>query len=211
MRVGYKAERDIRRDGYKLIAGCDESGRGPLAGPVVCAAVVLPDKFRPRGIIDCKLLLPPRRDELFKYIIENSIAHKIVAIDQNIIDRINILQASLLGMRMAVENLDIQPDFVLIDGNKSLPECTLPQRALVKGDCKSVAVAAASILAKVTRDRIMSTIHNICPEYNFLNNKGYYTREHRLAIKKYGLTVYHRKSFKVSLDDEWAQEQILFD
>jgi len=211
MRVGYKVERDLRRQGFGLIAGCDEAGRGPLAGPVVCAAVILPERFRPRGIIDSKQLTPEKRDELFRYILANSLAHKVVAIHEDIIDRINILQASLLGMRMAVDKLDLEPEIVLVDGNKTLPQCAYPQQAIIKGDSRSVAIAAASILAKVTRDRIMQSIHNLCPEYNFLKNKGYCTREHRRAIMKYGRTIYHRKSFKISSEERWTQEQIAFD
>lgn len=204
-------EKDIRSSGFKVIAGCDEAGRGPLAGPVVCAAVILPQKFRGNGISDCKLLSKYKRDELFEYIVNKAVAHKIVAIDQSVIDQINILQASLLGMKLAVYNMRGFPDFVIVDGNHEIPDLGLPQLPVIKGDQKSISVAAASILAKVARDRIMDSLHNLCPQYNFKQNKGYPTRAHKEAILKYGPCCYHRRSFKFISEAKGLQEQLFLD
>lgn len=211
MRIGIKTEREVRQQGFKIIAGCDEAGRGPLAGPVVCASVILPDKFRPNGIIDSKLLSEDKREELYSYIIEKSLSYQVVAVDRDVIDQINILQASLLGMRLAVENLEIQPEFVLVDGKQSIPDLFLPQRAVIKGDRKSVAIAAASILAKVSRDRIMKRLDRIYPQYKFAQNKGYPTRAHKEAIMKFGPSEYHRRSFKFIGQARGIQEQFIFD
>ena len=211
MRIGIKTEREIRQQGFNIIAGCDEAGRGPLAGPVVCASVILPDKFRPNGIIDSKLLSEDKREELYFYIRKNALSYQIVAVDRDVIDQINILQASLLGMRLAVEHLKLKPEFVLVDGKQSIPDLVLPQKAVIKGDQKSVAIAAASILAKVTRDRIMKRLDRIYPQYKFAQNKGYPTRAHKEAIMKFGPSEYHRRSFKFIGQARGIQEQIIFD
>lgn len=211
MRVGYKTEREVRLQGFAKIAGCDEAGRGPLAGPVVCAAVILPDEFKANGIIDSKLLTEPKREELYYYIQDNALAFQVVTVSQSVIDDINILQASLLGMRLAVEHLSDQPDFVLVDGKQSLPDLALPQKAVIKGDQRSVAIAAASILCKVTRDRIMRRLDRVYPQYKFAQHKGYPTRAHKEAIMKFGPTEYHRRSFKFIGQARGIQEQLLFD
>ena len=211
MRIGIKTEREIRQQGFKTIAGCDEAGRGPLAGPVVCASVILPVKFTPNGIIDSKLLSEDKREELYSYIVSKALAYQIVSVDRNVIDQINILQASLLGMRLAVEHLTIVPEFVLVDGKQSIPDLTLPQKAVIQGDRKSLAIAAASILAKVTRDRIMRRMDRIYPQYKFAQHKGYPTRAHKEAIMKFGPSEYHRRSFKFIGQAHGIQEQIVFD
>lgn len=211
MEAGLRVEKDIKSAGFKIIAGCDEAGRGPLAGPVVCAAVILPDRFRGNGIADSKLLAPRKREELFNYILSKAVAHKIVAIDQTVIDQINILQASLLGMKLAIYNMRSFPDFVIVDGRQEIPDLGLPQLPVIKGDRKSMSVAAASILAKVARDRIMEKLHTICPQYNFKQNKGYPTRAHKEAILKYGPCCYHRRSFKFISKAKGLQEQFLLD
>jgi ribonuclease HII len=211
MKVSLRIENRHRRDGYALVAGCDEAGRAPLAGPVVCAAVILPEKMRGKGINDCKLLSPEKREELYAYIIKKALAYKIVSVDRCVIDRINIFHASMLGMKLAVENLELRPDVVLVDGNHLLPDLEMPQEALVKGDQKSLTIAAASILAKVTRDRIMTVLHQFYPQYNFKQNKGYPTPAHRQAIVIHGPTVYHRRSFKMIAEARALQEKLAFD
>lgn len=211
MKASQRMEKQLRRDGLHLIAGVDESGRGPLAGPVVCAAVILPEKFRANGINDCKMVAPEKRIGLFDYITKRALDYKIVSIHQCVIDKINILQASLLGMRVAIENLQNPPEIVLVDGNKEIPDLEIPQQALIKGDQRSLSIAAASILAKVTRDRIMDMIDTEYPQYDFRHNKGYGTRAHREALMKYGATVYHRQSFKLEFDEKYIQEQLLLE
>jgi len=211
MRIGIITEREIRQQGFSIIAGCDEAGRGPLAGPVVCASVILPDKFKPNGIIDSKLLSEDKREELYSYILSKALSYQVVAVDRDVIDQINILQASLLGMRLAVEHLEIIPEFVLVDGKQSIPDLTFPQKAVIKGDRLSVAIAAASILAKVSRDRIMRRLDRIYPQYKFAQNKGYPTRAHKEAIMKFGPSEYHRRSFKFVGQARGIQEQLVFD
>jgi ribonuclease HII len=205
------AEKEFKKEGYQVIAGCDEAGRGPLAGPVVCAAVVLPPRFRSNGINDSKLLSATKRDELFYYITSKAVAYKIVAIDQTVIDQINILQASLLGMRLAILNMRCYPDLVLVDGRQEIPDLGFPQKAIIKGDRKALSIAAASILAKVARDRIMQAAHEFYPQYNFKQNKGYPTRAHKEAILKYGPTSFHRRSFKFINKAKGIQEQFTFE
>lgn len=188
-------ERETFRRGYSLIAGVDEAGRGPLAGPVVSAAVVLPADFLADRIDDSKKLSPKRRAELYLRIYDNAVSIGIGIIDSIAIDRINILQASLRAMAMAVENLKPVPDCLLIDGTFRIPS-SLPQQPIPKGDARSVSIAAASIIAKVTRDRMMEIYDAIYPVYGFSAHKGYPTRAHKDAIRKYGCTPIHRKSFK---------------
>jgi ribonuclease HII len=211
MKVSLRNENRLRQDGFELVAGCDEAGRAPLAGPVVCAAVILPPKLRANGINDSKLLTADKRDSLHTYILKKALAYKIVSIDCSVIDRINIFQASLLGMKLAVENLELRPDYVLVDGNCKIPDLGLPQEALIKGDQKSLSIAAASILAKVARDRIMTALHNFYPEYNFKQNKGYPTVFHRQAIALHGTTKYHRRSFKIVAQANGLQEKLAFE
>ena len=181
--------------GYRHIAGLDEAGRGPLAGPVVAAAVVLPPGNRYPGIIDSKKLRPKDRDLGYDLICEHAIAYAVAVVRQEEIDRLNILVASRKAMEMAVGKLSIAPDLLLIDGIVPL-ETDIPQQCIKKGDQRSQSVAAASILAKVTRDRIMEAYHSEYPQYNFKQNKGYGTREHRDALQAKGLCPIHRRSFR---------------
>ncbi len=176
-------------------AGVDEAGRGPLAGPVVAAAVMLQKEFQIPGLNDSKKLSHTKREKLFDEIKEKALYVGIGIVDNNEIDRINILQAALRAMEIAVENLKVSPDFLLIDGNQKT-SLIIPQKAIIKGDSKSTSIAAASIIAKVTRDRIMSEFDSQYPEYNFTKHKGYPTKEHYEMIKKYGPCPIHRKTFK---------------
>lgn len=190
----YAFERQIHGEGYKFIAGVDEVGRGALAGPVVAAAVIFPPGYLNDQINDSKKLSAGKREIVCAAIRKEAIAVGIGVIDVDVIDSVNILQASLLAMREAVLDLSLPPDFILIDGLNEIP-LALPQRTIIKGDALSVSIAAASIVAKVSRDRIMEMYHRQFPQYNFLRNKGYGTREHRLAVKEFGLSKIHRKSF----------------
>lgn len=189
-------EKIARKDGYRLIAGVDEVGRGPLAGPVVAAAVVLPPDYINSDIKDSKKLTAAKREKLFSIIEKDSLAVGMRVVDVDVIDRVNILQASLQAMRDSVLELSVSPDFILVDGVHRVPIIT-PQKPLIKGDNLSISIAAASIMAKVTRDRIMEMYHRQFPHYNFLTNKGYGTKEHLDAIRKFGICKIHRKSFHV--------------
>jgi len=188
-------ESEARKSGYLLIAGIDEAGRGPLAGPVVSAAVVLPETFSISDVDDSKKLTPKKRADLFPRIQEAALAVGVGIVDVETIDRINILQAALLSMAKAVGNLAIQPDYLLIDGPFQIP-LDLPQNTLPKGDSLSISIAAASIIAKVTRDRMMVDFDRTYPEYGFSKHKGYPTKAHRAAIRKLGCSPIHRKTFK---------------
>ena len=181
--------------GYKNIAGIDEAGRGPLAGPVVSAAVILPTSFRNPDITDSKKISPKKRQRLYDVIYADAVSIGIGIVDPIEIDRINILQASLLAMAMAVKNIEPRPDYLLIDGNFPIPS-DLPQQPIVKGDALSISIAAASIIAKVTRDRLMQKYHHYYPQFDFPKHKGYPTAAHRKAIRKFGCCPIHRKSFK---------------
>jgi ribonuclease HII len=189
-------EKIAYQEGYQFIAGIDEAGRGPLAGPVVAAAVILPPGYLNSEIKDSKKLSAGKRDELYETINREAIAVGMIVVDADIIDRVNILQATLQAMRDAVLELPASPDFLLIDGNQRVPILT-PQKPIVKGDSLSISIAAASIIAKVSRDRIMEMYHRQFPHYNFQRNKGYGTKEHLDAIKKFGICKIHRKSFHV--------------
>lgn len=195
-------------DEIKLIAGVDEVGRGPLAGPVVAASVIFDNETIIEEINDSKKLSETKRNKLFDIIIEEALSYKITFIDNNEIDKINILQASLKAMKLSVEALKIKPDLILIDGNKSFPS-KIATKTIVKGDSKSHAIAAASILAKVARDRFMEEVHQNFPCYNWKKNKGYPTKEHREAILKNGITKLHRITFLSKLK-ETNQELTLF-
>ncbi|MFZ5564432.1 MAG: ribonuclease HII [Thermodesulfobacteriota bacterium] len=189
-------EEKARKEGFSVVAGLDEAGRGPLAGPVVAAAVVLPDDYIDSRITDSKKLSPKKRASLYETIYRDAVTVGIGIVDAVEIDRINILQASLLAMAMAVENLYPQPDFLLIDGTFTIPR-PLPQTAIVKGDSASISIAAASIIAKVTRDNLMDRYSIDYPQFGFSQHKGYPTKEHRAAILRYGPTFFHRASFTV--------------
>jgi ribonuclease HII len=176
------------------IAGVDEAGRGPLAGPVVAAAVILEPAHNIQYLDDSKKLSSKRREEVFETIHQKSVAIGLGQASRCEIDEINILQASMLAMKRAIENLMIRPDQVLCDGNRC-PEIDFPVAAIIKGDSKVACISAASIIAKVTRDRIMIGLHYDYPEYGFDRHKGYPTMKHRLALKKFGPMHEHRRSF----------------
>lgn len=188
-------EKSLLSSSVKLIAGVDEAGRGPLAGPVVSAAVILPESFAEQKVNDSKTLTPSQRNTLYDLIYNASRAVGIGIIDPVEIDRINILQASLLSMAMAVKNLSPRPDYLLIDGKFTIP-MELPQKAVVRGDSLSISIAAASIVAKVTRDRLMERYDVFYPEFGFAGHKGYPTKAHKKAIEKYGSCPIHRQTFK---------------
>ena len=189
-------EKIAYQEGYQLVAGIDEAGRGPLAGPVVAAAVILPPDYVNIEINDSKQLSAGKREELYEIINKEAVAIGMMVVDADTIDRVNILQATLQAMRDAVLELPTSPDFLLIDGNQRVPILT-PQKPIVKGDSLSISIAAASIIAKVSRDRIMEMYHRQFPQYNFQQNKGYGTKEHLDAIKQFGICKIHRKSFHV--------------
>ncbi len=178
----------------KLIAGVDEAGRGPLAGPVVAAAVIFAPDVLIDEVDDSKKLNEKKRIELYDSILDSCVSYGVGVVDQDEIDKINILQATLLAMQMAVKQLTPQPDYILIDGNKTF-SYEVPTEPVIKGDSKSFAIAASSIIAKVTRDRIMKKMAKKHPDYLWHKNKGYATREHINAIKKHGATKLHRKTF----------------
>ena len=188
-------ENDALAQGYRWVAGVDEAGRGPLAGPVVAAAVIWADDAPLDGIRDSKQLTPRKRLMAYRQICRNAVAIGVGVIDAEIIDRINILQSALRAMAVAVEQLDPRPDFLLIDGTHAT-SLTLPQIAIPKGDARSVSIAAASIVAKVTRDRLMERYHERYPVYGFDRHKGYPTRAHRDAVRRHGCCPIHRRSFK---------------
>jgi ribonuclease HII len=191
----YEFESRARRSGFQLIAGVDEAGRGPLAGPVVAAAVILPADYRNSEIRDSKQLSPKKRDELYGVLVNEALSFGLGVVESSVIDQMNILRASLLAMKEAVMNLSSGIDFLLIDGNQGI-DLPIPQQTIVDGESQSISVAAASIIAKVSRDRIMEIYHRQYPQYNFLNNKGYGTEEHRRALKIHGCCKLHRMSFK---------------
>ena len=184
-----------REKGYRHIAGVDEAGRGPLAGPVVAAAVVLPPDAIFQGLDDSKKLSPAKREELFPKIQTQAIAYGVAVVNPEVIDEINILQAALLAMKQAVEMFPSDPDLLLIDGNQKI-DSSIEQWTIVKGDAKSFSISAASVLAKVTRDHIMEDYHHLYPQYEFARHKGYGTRLHRDLIAEHGPCPIHRSTFK---------------
>ena len=184
----------------KLEAGTDEAGRGCLAGPVVAAAVILPQKFSHPLLNDSKKLTEKQR-VLLKPIIEaQALAFAVSFIWQDKIDKINILQSSILAMHQSISQLKIEPEFIIVDGNKFHPYKSIPHQTIVKGDAKYMSIAAASILAKTYRDAFMEKIHNDFPKYHWKQNKGYPTKQHRDAIRQFGITEHHRKSFRLLPD-----------
>ncbi len=189
-----RIESGLRQKGYTLVAGIDEAGRGPLSGPVVAAAVILPEDFFVPGIDDSKKLSPERRDYLYGIITQKAAAYGVGMVDNEEIDRINILRATYKAAAIAVERLKKKPDCLLLDAMK-LPGCNLYQQSVVKGDSTCLSIAAASIIAKVTRDRYMDILDERYPQYNFSQNKGYGTKEHILAIMEHGPCPVHRKTF----------------
>ena len=189
-------ERRAHQLGYRSIAGIDEVGRGPLAGPVVAAAVILPPDYKNKEIKDSKQLSAKKRDRLSEIIRQDALAIGLGVVEASFIDEVNIFQATLVAMKEATLNLPLTPDYLLIDGSHRI-FVSVAQEAIVKGDARSVSVASASIIAKVSRDRIMEIYDHQFPQYNFSKNKGYATAEHREAIKKHGHCKIHRRSFVV--------------
>jgi ribonuclease HII len=196
----HEIEHEKRAQGYELIAGVDEAGRGPLAGPVYAAAVILPPDIYIPGINDSKKISEKKRDEIFDMIIENAIAYKIERGTLEEIEQTNILAATLAAMERAINGLSVKADFALIDGNRN-SGITVPNENVIKGDAKSISIAAASILAKVSRDREIIEMSKKYPGYGFEKHKGYGTPEHIAAIERLGMCEIHRKGFvKKALD-----------
>ena len=190
-----KDEEKLHSNGVKLIAGIDEAGRGPLAGPVVVAGVIMPKDSMIEGVNDSKKVSEKKREKLYDLILEEAISYSVAIIGQDIIDEINILNATKQGVTQVVEGLDIRPDLILVDALTHINTKGVPYESIIKGDAKCYNIAAASIIAKVTRDRIMRQWDEIYPQYGFVNHKGYGTSKHIEAIKEYGLCPIHRRSF----------------
>lgn len=189
-------EKKLRKSGYRFIAGVDEAGRGPLAGPVVAAACILPATFLVAGINDSKLVSPVKREELYYTITRHpEVLYAISVVPPKIIDEINIFQASMLAMKQAIEKLSKKAEYILVDG-KHLPDVELPGEKIVKGDGRSLSIASASILAKYARDQIMEEAHICYPMYGFNTHKGYATEKHLRNLKEHGPTPIHRYSFE---------------
>jgi ribonuclease HII len=201
--LDFNKENALFASGLKLVAGVDEAGRGPLAGPVVAAVAVLKPEmaaeFSTSGFFDklkdSKLLSAEKRDEFFDLIKGNFFETAVGICDHATIDRINVLQATFLAMKMALGNLKIKPEIILVDGKFTIPNLSLRQEAIIDGDALIFSIAAASVIAKVTRDRMMIELAEKYPQYGFLNHKGYGTREHLEALKKYGPCPIHRRTF----------------
>ena len=189
----YKYERELKKEGYKLIGGVDEVGRGPLVGPVVAACVILPNEFNLDGLTDSKKLSKEKRNYFFEEIKKQSISYGIGIIDEKKIDEVNIYEATKLAMKEAINNCKIKPDYVLTDAMKL--DLDIPMTPIIKGDLKSITISAASVIAKVTRDRMMYELDKKYPMYDFKNNVGYPTKKHLEAIDKYGIIKEHRNSY----------------
>ena len=187
-------DEQFKTGSVRILCGTDEAGRGPLAGPVVAAACILPDGFLPEGLDDSKKLTEKRREALYDVITKNAIAWCAASASPEEIDEINILEASLLAMRRAIDGLSVRPDFVLVDGNVNRG-FTIPAKAIVSGDALSPSIAAASIIAKVTRDRLCADYQTLYPQYGFEKHKGYPTPAHKLAVFEHGPCPIHRRSF----------------
>ena len=197
----YKYEHQLKEKGYQLICGIDEAGRGPLAGPVFAAAVILPEGLEDLGINDSKKLSEKKRDLLFEQIKENAVAYSIASASEKEIDEINILNATFLAMKRAVEGLSVKPEIALVDGNRK-PGTGIEELTIVKGDAKSISIAAASILDKVSRDRYLTELDRQYPQYQFAKHKGYPTKLHYEMIKQYGVSPVHRLSFLKNLNEK---------
>lgn len=195
----YEYENYYKSQGFQAVCGVDEAGRGPLAGPVFAAAVILPDGLENIGLNDSKKLTEKKRNALFDIIKEKAIAWCVASADEKEIDELNILNATFLAMQRAINGLSVSPDIALIDGNRR-PNTGIEEVTIVKGDAKSVSIAAASVLAKVSRDRYMLELDKQYPEYQFAKHKGYPTALHYEMIKKYGISPVHRLSFLKTLD-----------
>lgn len=192
--MDYNHENRAYQNGYSLVCGVDEAGRGPLAGPVYAAAVILPRGLEIPGLNDSKKLSEKKREELFDIITQKAVAYAVASVDEKTIDRINILQATFLAMKKAVDSLEVRADYALIDGNR-MPQLDIPGETIVKGDASSPSIAAASVLAKVSRDRFMYDLDKEMPEYMFAKHKGYGTKLHYECLDKYGISEHHRLTF----------------
>ena len=188
-------EKDLYNKGFELICGIDEAGRGPLAGPVVVAGVIMPKDSMIEGVNDSKKVSEKKREKLYDLILEEAISYSVAVIGQEVVDEINILNATKQGVTNVVEELDVKPDLILVDALTHINTKGIPYDSIIKGDAKCYNIAAASIIAKVTRDRIMRQWDEIYPQYGFVNHKGYGTAKHIQAIKEYGPCPLHRKSF----------------
>ena len=188
-------EKELYQKGFKNICGIDEAGRGPLAGPVVIAGVIMPQNSMIEGVNDSKKVSEKKREKLYDIILEEAISYSVAIVGQDIIDDINILNATKQGVTEVVDGLNIKPDLILVDALEHINTRGIPYEPIIKGDAKCYNIAAASIIAKVTRDRIMREWDEIYPQYGFINNKGYGTAKHIAAIKEYGLCPIHRRSF----------------
>ena len=188
-------EKDLHQKGINYIAGIDEAGRGPLAGPVVVASVIMPEDSMIEGVNDSKKVSEKKREKLYDLIIEEAMSYSVAIIGQDEIDNINILNATKKGLTTCVKELDIKPDLIIVDALNKIDTQGIPYQSIIKGDAKCYSIAAASILAKVTRDRIMREWDKVYPQYGFAAHKGYGTAKHIEAIKEYGLCPIHRRSF----------------
>lgn len=185
---------EIKKEGYNIIAGVDEAGRGPLAGPVYACAIIMKEDNIIKEVNDSKKLSEKKREELYDIILENAVAYSVCSVDEKTIDKINILNATMLAMENAINGLSVKPDLVLIDGNQN-KNITSANRTVIKGDSLSYNIAAASIIAKVSRDRYIREMAKIYPEYNFEKHKGYGTKEHMDILREIGPSEIHRKTF----------------
>ena len=190
-----ETEKELREKGFNTICGIDEAGRGPLAGPVVVASVIMPADSMIEGVNDSKKVSEKKREKLYDQILEEAISYGVGIIGQDEIDEINILQATKKGVTTAIKQMDIKPDLILVDALTGIDTLNIPYQSIIKGDAKCYAISAASIIAKVTRDRIMREWDKIYPQYGFSSHKGYGTAKHIAAIKEYGPCPLHRKSF----------------
>ena len=190
-----KIEKEFFDKNVKYIAGIDEAGRGPLAGPVVVASVILPADSMIEGVNDSKKISEKKREKIYEKIVDEAISYGIGIVYQDEIDEINILQATKKGLNLAIKQMDIRPNIILVDALNNIDTCQIPYKSIIKGDAKCYSIAAASIIAKVTRDRIMKEWDNVYPEYGFASHKGYGTAKHIEALKKYGPCSIHRKTF----------------
>ena len=197
----YTFEKEMKDRGYNFVCGVDEAGRGPLCGSVVAAAVILPEGLYIEGLNDSKKLTEKKREKLFDIIKEEAIAYCIASASVEEIDELNILEADLLAMRRAIDGLSVKADFAIIDGNIAR-DFQIPAGAIVKGDATSMSIAAASVLAKVARDRICADLDRDYPEYGIAKHKGYGTKAHMDALRKYGPSPIHRKKFIRFLDED---------
>ena len=197
----YEYENELKSKGFELVCGIDEAGRGPLAGPVFAAAVILPDGLEAIGLNDSKKLSEKKRDILFDIIKEKALYWGVGTASEKEIDEINILNATFLAMKRAVDNMGVAPSICLVDGNRK-PQTGYKEETIIKGDAKCISIAAASVLAKVSRDRFMLELDKEYPEYQFSKHKGYPTALHYEMIKKYGVSPVHRVSFLKNLDEK---------